>query len=92
MTWNEGLTQNPKYETKTVVGMDLPVIADLPGEWALVAHPNGASIATETFVSVLYAASKEDGVPEEIRKAAVRKFERFAWERLRDEFWLEDEA
>ena len=86
-----------------VFGMNLPIIANLLGNWFLVAHPNGAAIANNHMLTVLCSESMEtkrgrqqelfdeedeDGVPECIRKLAVDKFENYAWKRLKDDFWV----
>ena len=39
--------------------MDLPLIKDLGDGWFLVAHPNGAAIATAHTLSVLYTECAE---------------------------------
>ncbi|KKK80162.1 hypothetical protein LCGC14_2826250 [marine sediment metagenome] len=87
-----------------IFGMQLPVIADLGDEWFLVAHPNGAAIANEEFLTVLWAESREtklqpegpfndDGcgspIPEAVRAGAVKYFEEFAWPFVRGQFYAE---
>ncbi len=89
----------PGLPTVTVLGMTLPIIADLGDGWYLVAHPNGAAIARERFLSVLWTESTatikwtEEGdecqspVPESVRAKAVEEFERRAWPLVRNQFY-----
>ena len=98
---------NPKpgLPTTTILGMTLPIIAELGDGWFLVAHPNGPVIAYETCLSVLWdkstetATSPEDWadaedepkspIPESVRAKAVEEFERFAWPLVRGQFYTE---
>lgn len=97
---------NPKpgLPTTTIVGMTLPIIADLGDGWFLAAHPNGAVIACETCISVLWGESTETAIlpegwadaedakspiPESVRAKAVEEFERFAWPLVRGQFYEE---
>lgn len=89
---------NPKSDlsTITVFGMEIPIIADLGDGWFLVAHPNGAAIATKTFLAVLWFDSREEDraksgsrIPESVRAKAVEEFERFAWPLVRGQFYTE---
>jgi len=94
----------PGLPTTEVLGMELPIIADLGDGWFLVAHPNGAAIATEKFLSALWSESTEtavyeDGVeiededccpiPESVRAKAVEEFEELAWPLVRGQFYTE---
>lgn len=96
--------RKPDVPTTKVLGMDLPIIADLDDGWFLVAHPNGAAIVGELYLSVLWAESTEtivykDGIevneedrspiPEAVRAKAVDKFERLAWPLVRGQFYTE---
>jgi len=48
-------------KTITVLGMDLPVIAELEDPYVLALHPNGPCIATESTMWVLdFESSLED--------------------------------
>lgn len=58
-------TPLPEHSTFMTFGMRLPVIAELGDGWYLVAHPNGAAIATKHTLTILGAASKESLVPPE---------------------------
>ena len=92
---------NPKpgLPTITLLGMTLPIIADLGNGWYLVAHENGAAIANKTCLSVLWTESTETSewaddestspVPESVRAKAVEEFERLAWPLVRDQFYNE---
>ncbi len=87
--------------TVTVLGMTLPIIADLGDGWYLVAHLNGAAIARKTFLSVLWTDSTatiertEEGdeckspVSESVRAKAVEEFERLAWPLVRNQFYTQ---
>lgn len=91
--------------TTTTVGMELPIIADLGDGWFLVAHKNGAAIANETFLAVLWTESTETAispqdwaeeqdeckspVPESVRAKAVKEFERLAWPLVRGQFYTD---
>ena len=77
--------------TTIVLGMKLPIIADLGDGWFLVGHPNGAAIASKTFLCVLWSDS-ETAVPESIQAKAVEEFERFAWPLVRGQFYTEAKA
>lgn len=58
--------------TTTTVGMELPIIADLGDGWFLVAHPNGAAIANEIFLTVLSTESTETAIaPQDWAEAQV---------------------
>ena len=52
----------PDLATTKILGMDLPIIADLGDGWFLAAHPNGAVIASETCLSVLWGESTETAI------------------------------
>ncbi len=88
---------NPKpgLPTVTVLGMKLPIIADLGQGWYLVAHPNGPAIANKTCLSVLWdestATSADDEhkspIPESVRAKAVEEFEGLAWPLVREQFY-----
>ena len=96
------LNEKP-FPTATICGMELPILADLGDGWMLAAHPNGMAIVTETLLVVLFTSSTEaeaeqrnqglfnpepiSGVPEEIRKDAVRLYEEFVWPLVRGEFY-----
>jgi hypothetical protein len=95
----------PGLPTTEIMGMQLPVIADLDDGWFLVAHPNGAVIATEKFMSALWSESTDEygveideedrcPIPESVRVKAVEVFERLAWPLVRGQFYVEakDEA
>jgi len=81
----------PNLPTTTTFGMELPIIADLGDGWFLVAHPNGAAIATKTCMAVLSTGSHEQDdlttVPEPVREKAVRVFEDLAWPLVRGQFY-----
>ncbi len=93
------VNQRPTIE---VIGMTLPIIADLGDGWFLVAHPNGAAIATAHSLSALWTEATEtnlraegpvdepdgsrSGIPETIRSKAVEAFEKFAWPFVRGQF------
>ena len=78
-----------------VFGMVLPIIADLGDGWYLAAHRNGACIANQDLISVLWDADERlpgddhdgDSIPRDVRRKAVEAFERFAWPRLKAEFY-----
>ncbi len=78
----------PGLPTAEIKEMTLPIIADLGDGWFLVAHPNGAAIATATRLAVLWES--EVKIPEPIRERAVRAFEEFAWPLVRGEFYPTD--
>lgn len=50
-------------KTINVLGMELPIIADLGDGWFLAAHPNGAGIARDGFLAVLSSESAETILP-----------------------------
>jgi len=52
-------TPKPGLPTTKTFGMELPIIADLGDGWFLVAHPNGAAIGNEPYLSVLGTESTE---------------------------------
>ncbi len=95
----------PGLPTISVIDMELPIIADLGDGWFLVAHPNGAAIATKTYLSVLWTESTETAIspqdwageqgenkspiPESVRAKAVEEFERLAWPLVRGQFYTE---
>jgi hypothetical protein len=95
----------PGLPTTTIFGMELPVIADLGDGWFLAAHPNGAAIARDTLLTVLWAESSETSrppeewvddedtvkspIPEAVRAKAVEEFERLAWPLVRGQFYTE---
>ena len=103
--WKDGPAVDPKWPLmESCMAMTLPVIAELGDGWFLVAHPNGAAIASETILTVLFVSSEETDrwkaherdaeldedattVPESVRAKAVEKFEDFAWERVKAEFY-----
>ena len=80
-----------KYKTVKSCGMDLPIIAELGDGWFLAAHPNGACIANETCISVLWEAinANDDStdVPRDVRQQAIEDFERFVWPLVKAEFY-----
>jgi len=82
-----------KYKTVNCIGMDLPIIAELGDGWYLAAHPNGACIARQSFLSVLEPSkgpNEDDDVPQDVRRKSIAEFERFAWPRLKAEFYPDD--
>ena len=101
---------NPKpgLPTTKIMGMDLPIIADLGDGWFLAAHPSGAVIACGTCLSVLWGDSTEttispedwadaedetkSPIPESVRAKAVEEFERFAWPLVRGQFYGESDG
>ena len=83
-----------KHKTTESCGMVLPIIAELGDGWFLAAHPNGACIANEHLISVLWESPshEEDGsdyIPRHVRCKAVEEFERFAWPLIKAEFYPE---
>lgn len=81
-----------KHKTVKSIGMDLPIIADLGDGWFLAAHPNGACIANQNVLTVLWPhivddEVESDGIPQDVRCKAVEEFERFAWPRIKAEFY-----
>ena len=97
--------RKPDLPTTEIMGMDLPIIANLDDGWFLVAHPNGAVIARKTFLSVLWTESSETGltpgewaddenadtspIPEAVRAKAVEEFERLVWPLVRGQWYTE---
>ena len=67
--------------------MDLPIIADLDNGWYLAAHRNGACIVDHNVLSVLWGDMESDSIPQDVRRKAVEAFERFAWPRIKAEFY-----
>lgn len=78
----ERMAPKPELPTATIFGMELPIIADLGDGWFLVAHPNGAAIATTKFLAVLWTDCVDSGLPE-----SVQAFEKLAWPLVRDQFY-----
>lgn len=98
-------TPIPGLLTTKTFGMELPIIADLDDGWFLVAHPNGAAIANEHYLSVLWSESTEttnpefcpgehddvkSPIPEAIRAQAVKAFEELAWPLVKKQFYPEE--
>ncbi|NQT13350.1 MAG: hypothetical protein HQ582_11410 [Planctomycetes bacterium] len=93
----------PNLPTATILGKELPIIADLGAGWFLAAHPNGPAIGRDTYVNALWSDSTEtitagedatddnsipSPIPEVIRAAAVKAFKQFAWPLVRGKFYL----
>lgn len=68
-------------------GMNLPIIADLGSGWYLAAHPNGICLANNQGITVLW----DTGIPPDVRRIAIEEFERFAWPRIKAEFYPDSE-
>ncbi len=84
----------PGLPTTEILKTEYPVIADLGDGWFLVAHPSGVGIARKDFIVVLWEESADAGddryvspIPESVRAAAVKAFEKLAWPLVRDQFW-----
>lgn len=74
----------------TVVGMVLPVIAELGGGYSLVGHPNGPAIATWHSIEVLEHSTSapqtdSEEAPHEIRHEAIRKYIDWSWAVMKGE-------
>lgn len=85
-------TPKPNIPTVEVLGMAMPIMADLGNGWYLAAHPAEPAIATVGFITVLWAESEEAEIPESVRAAAVEAFARLAWPWVRKQFYDEAEA
>ena len=95
------LIPKPNLPTMNIMGMHLPIIADLGDGWFLVAHQNGAAISNNTYLTVLWSDSTEttipsqdwseskSPIPEVVRAKAVEEFERLAWPEVRGLFYME---
>ncbi len=78
-----------KYKTVEILGKSMPIIAELGDGWYLAAHPNGACIAKQNVLSVLWGDMESDSIPQDVRRKAVEAFERFAWPRIKSEFYAD---
>jgi hypothetical protein len=67
---------NRSYDSLSVLGLDLPILAPLQGGWFLVAHPNGPAIATKDILASL--EYPESDIPESVRTSAIRELGQWA--------------
>lgn len=79
-------------QTESVVlGIKLPVIAELEGGYLLVAHQNGPAIAlpeaTGQGGSLMSLCANWNDVPERVQETARRKFEEIAWPLVKPKFY-----
>ena len=75
-------------KTLNLMGMELPVIAELPLFFYLVAHPNGPAIATEHSICTIWYAAMEGELPREVAEAAIKAYEKATWRLLKAEMGL----
>lgn len=88
-------------KTHHVIGMDLPIIAELGEGWFLVAHPNRPTIANEHTMATLDLAvgdppkdrdslfADDDEfteIPHDVRRSAVEKYIDYTWDRVKADF------
>lgn len=73
-------------KTVEVLGMTLPVIAELPGGFRLVAHKNGPAIADNDGIYALDAKFDEEELPTRIQLEAVRNYIALSWPAVKELF------
>lgn len=73
--------------TYKVIGMTLEVIADLPDEYKLCAHPNGPCIAGDGYLTVLDQVALDDSrFSEEVKRAAIKAYRDLTWKLVKTQF------
>ena len=93
--------ENGSSPLHEVFGMNLPVIAELPNGYRLVAHPNGPGVADNHSLYALelmagdapatdlfekHEEDESDELPFRVRAAAIEKYRRWSWPFVRGQF------
>lgn len=74
--------------TIRALGHDWPVLAELPEDWKLVAHPNGPAVCCDESIGVVIATINRhhENIPVKVMEAAVDAYVKLTWNKVRAEF------